>query len=431
MRRGQDKVSMVHDTSRRGSSSWRATLIAVCIAQATAIIGFDFTLPFIPLYLQHNLGVHGLGQTALWAGLIGFGPAIPATICGPLWGRLADRIGYRLMLIRAMICAGVLLALMGLAPNPGILLVLRMAQGALSGTVFSSQALVAASAPEKETGRAMGLLQMSVYFGATIGPVGGGLVAELAGYRAAFVAAGLLIAAATLVVFLFVHEPAQRPAQVARAEGRQPSIMSVLAIPAFAAALGLTLIVQLASTALFPIIPLFVQELLRSTHNVATATGWVMASSGVAAALGSYLAGRLQRRLGLKPLLLGCVVLSAALIVPQAFSHNYVTFLLLRSAGSFAFGALFGLVGIWAALSSPREAKGTAFGLMGAASSMGYGAGPLIGGMVTAAAGIRPVFFLSAGLIALVPLGLLLSSVVLPALSSSGKRLHPATEREH
>src|SRR5438270_7570728 len=104
----------------RTSSDWTATLVAVCLAQATAIAGFDFTLPFIPLYLQHDLGVHGMAQTALWAGLIGFGPAIPATIFGPLWGRVADRFGYRAMLLRAMACAALTITLMGLAPTAGV-----------------------------------------------------------------------------------------------------------------------------------------------------------------------------------------------------------------------------------------------------------------------------------------------------------------------
>ena len=186
-------------SARAGTSGWRATLLAVCFAQATAIVGFDFTLPFIPLYLQHDLGVHGLGQTALWAGLIGFGPAIPATIFGPLWGGVADRFGYRFMLLRAMISAAVLLSLMGFAPSPGVLLGLRMIQGGLTGTVFAAQALVAATVPEQETGRSMGLLQMSVSLGATLGPLGGGIVAEAVGFRAAFVSAGLLLAAAAMV----------------------------------------------------------------------------------------------------------------------------------------------------------------------------------------------------------------------------------------
>lgn len=394
---------MTQDLARPAEAqNWRSTLVGVCVAQATAIVGFDFTLPFIPLYLQHDLGVHGIGQTALWAGLISFGPAIPATIFGPLWGRLADRVGYRVMLLRAIICAAILLACMGLVPSAGVLLALRMIQGALTGTVYSAQALVAASVPERETGRSMGLLQMSVYIGATFGPIAGGVVSELFGYRAAFAGAGILLAGAAVVVFFFVHEPDRKAHKPAEKTSR-PSFVSVLLIPSFAAALVLTTVVQLANTALLPIVPLFVQELLRSGRGAAGATGWVMAFSGVTAAAGSYLAGRLQRYVGLKPLIVAALVASVVLLIPQAFAGSYVSFLLLRGAAAFAFGALFGLVGVWAAISSPKDAKGTAFGLLGAASSLGFGVGPLAGGALTALVGIRPVFIISAVSLAVLP----------------------------
>ena len=401
-----------------GAQHWRSTLIAVCIAQATAIVGFDFTLPFIPLYLQHDLGVHGVGQTALWAGLISFGPAIPATVFGPLWGRLADRLGYRVMLLRAIVCAAILLACMGLAPSAAVLLGLRMIQGALTGTVYSAQALVAASVPERETGRSMGLLQMSVYIGATFGPIAGGVVAELLGYRAAFAGAGILLGASAVVVFFFVHEPARRTAKVDDSPIR-PSFRSVLLIPSFAGALVLTLLVQLSNTALFPIVPLFVQELLHSSRGAASATGWVMAFSGVTAAAGSYLAGRLQRHVSLMPLIVGALAASVALLLPQAFSSSYLSFLLLRGAAAFAFGGLFGLVSVWAAVSSPKEAKGTAFGLLGAASSLGFGAGPLAGGALTALVGIRPVFVIAAVALALLPATLFGSAALVSAARRS------------
>ncbi|MGI8825445.1 MAG: MFS transporter [Chloroflexota bacterium] len=389
-------------SSRASTRGWRSTLAAVCIAQATAIAGFDFTLPFIPLYLQHNLGVHGLGPTALWAGLIGFGPSIPATIFGPFWGRLADRIGYRFMLLRAMLCASLLIAAMGLAPTPAILLVLRMIQGALTGTVFSSQALVAATLPEEETGRGMGLLQMSVYVGATFGPIGGGAVASAFGYRTAFVAAGVLLAVATVVVAIFVREPQRRMSHNKASREARPSMLSVLAVPSFLAAALLTLIVQVAATSLLPVVPLYVQQLLHTQQDVARQTGWLLAMSGVAAALGSYWAGRMEKQIGLRPLLLTSIVASAALLAPQALVHSFLAFLILRSVSACAFGALFGLVGTLAAKSSPRAAKGAAFGLLGAASSLGFGSGPLLGGVLVAFLGIRPLFVLAAGLLALI-----------------------------
>lgn len=388
---------------RSGAANWQSLLFAVCIAQAVAIMGFDFALPFMPLYLQRDLGVHGLGQVALWSGLIGFGPAIPATIFGPLWGRLADRFGYRTMLLRAMSCAAILLALMGLVPSPGVLLVLRMVQGALTGTVFAAQALVATSVPKDETGRSMGLLQMSVFLGATLGPVAGGTVATLLDYRASYISAGILLGLATVVVVLFVREPELRVEHRHESAKDRASMLSVIAVPAFAAVLGLTLIVQLAATALLPAIPLFVQDLLHSARSVPSDTGWLLAVSGLAAGAGSYFTGRLSKHLSVKPLIAVCLVLSALLFVPQAFSANYMQFLLMRSLGSLAFGGMTGLVGTLAALSSPSNAKGTAFGLMGSASSLGFGGGPLLGGAIVATFGIRSVFLFSAGMLLIMP----------------------------
>jgi MFS family permease len=333
-----------------------------------------------------------------------------------------------------MLCSAVLLTLMGLAPSPVILLVLRMVQGGLSGTVFAAQALVAATSPEEEVTRSMGYLQMGVYVGATMGPIGGGAVAQTLGYRAAFVAAGILLATGGAVVFALVRDPKRRTPRRSLESASRPSILSVLLIPAFTAALIFTLIVQLASTAMLPLIPLYVQELLHSGRNAAADTGWLMALSGLSAAVGSYWCGRLSRHIGLKPLLLSTAVLSAALIAPQAFAGSFVAFLLMRAVAALAFGALWSLVGAWSAFASPRDAKGAAFGLVGAASSLGFGTGPLLGGVLAAATGIRPVFLISACLVGLMPVLLIGLSSLLPALHGMdgrarvSRRLQPEAE---
>lgn len=374
----------------------------MCIAQATAILGFDFALPFMPLYLQHDLGVHGLAQIAVWSGIISFGPAIPATIFGPIWGRLGDRIGYRPMLLRAMLSAAVFLALMGFAQSLWMLLVLRMIQGGLTGTIYSAQALIAASAPEEDMGRAIGLLQMSVYAGATLGPVAGGIVAQVAGYRASFMMAGILLAIGTVIVFFFVSEPERARKSDIRRKAHVP-LAGLLHSPVFAGALAFTIVAQLVASSQLPTLPLFVQELLNGSGSVSADTGWLLAFSGLAAALGAYAAGRSHRRWGLAPPLIISTATALLILVLQAASPSYLIFLLLRSGSAFALGALFALVGVWAAASSPKDAKGAAFGLLGAASSLGFGAGPLLGGALVSIAGLRALF-LVAGAVLLIPL---------------------------
>ena len=355
----------------------------------------------MPLYLQQDLGIHGLGRIAIWAGIVGFGPAIPASIFGPMWGKLADKHGYRVMLLRAMASAAVLLALMGFAQSVWVLVVLRMVQGSLTGTIYSAQALVASNAPEQDTGRAMGLLQMSVYGGATVGPVAGGIIAALLGYRAAFFGAGALLLVATLIVFAFVSEPKRipRPERVERESKTRASLLGMMSSAPFAAALAFTVVCQVASSSQLPILPLFVQQLLGGTRNVVTATGWLLAISGLSAAAGSYIAGRMHRKFGLTQPLQLMAGLCAVLLLIQAFSPSYVSFLLLRSASAFFIGGLFALIGVWAAGASPRHAKGAAFGLVGAASSLGFGAGPLLGGLLVSVAGLRAVFIMAAVLV--------------------------------
>jgi DHA1 family multidrug resistance protein-like MFS transporter len=299
-----------------------------------------------------------------------------------------------------MLSAAILLALMGFAQSVWVLLVLRMVQGGLTGTIYSAQALVASSAPEEETGRAMGLLQMSVYAGATLGPVAGGVVAQLAGYRASFIGAGVLLAIATIIVFVFVSEPGTRRNRGEQgAAARRPSFASILLAPAFAGAVIFTVLSQFVASSQFPILPLFVQQLLGGAGSVSADTGWLLALSGLSAAAGAYSAGRLQRKFGLPQLLLLTVVACVLLLSLQAVAPSYMAFLALRAIATFTLGGLFALVGAWTAAASPAEAKGAAFGLVGAAASLGFGAGPLIGGVLVSVAGIRSVFIFSAVLL--------------------------------
>jgi MFS family permease len=73
-------------------------------------------------------------------------------------------------------------------------------------------------------------------------------------------------------------------------------------------------------------------------------------------------------------------------------------------------------VGTLAAKSSPPKARGAAFGLMGAVSSLGFGAGPLLGGGLAAVLGMRAVFAIAACLIGAIPLCFLAATAAAPML---------------
>jgi MFS family permease len=72
--------------------------------------------PIMPLFLP-VLGVSSAGAVALWAGILAGTTSLVAAFASPLWGRLADRHGRKLMLLRSSIAVGVFAALMGAATN--------------------------------------------------------------------------------------------------------------------------------------------------------------------------------------------------------------------------------------------------------------------------------------------------------------------------
>jgi MFS family permease len=75
---------------------WQLNLYALLAVLFVAFVGFSFSGPFLPLLVRH-LGVTEPRAVALWSGvLIGLGP-LSAVIASPMWGRLADRIGGRLL----------------------------------------------------------------------------------------------------------------------------------------------------------------------------------------------------------------------------------------------------------------------------------------------------------------------------------------------
>jgi DHA1 family multidrug resistance protein-like MFS transporter len=139
---------------------WRRILYVSFVAQTLSLIGFSFVFPFLPLYIQ-TLGVHGRA-VPLWSGVISFGLSIAMALVAPVWGTLADRYGRKPMVVRAMAGGVVTTGLLIIAPNVWVVLLLRILQGILAGSVAASQALVASVTPREEMAFSMGLMQAAV-----------------------------------------------------------------------------------------------------------------------------------------------------------------------------------------------------------------------------------------------------------------------------
>ncbi len=398
---------------------WRTTVRILWVTQFAIMAAFSSSLTFIPLYIL-ELGIPDPRQAALWAGIVAGGAGLSMAVFSPIWGALADRFGKKLMLERALVGATVTLLLMGFAQSAPQLLLLRVVQGALSGTTTAVSALVASITPREHLGRVLGTMQMSIFAGSTIGPFVGGVLADTLGFRAAFLTTSAICFCAGIAVFALVHEP--RGEKQPLPALRLPQWRNPLANSALSTVLMLApaiFVVQFAAMAARPVFPLFVAEIAASEFQatfggvtledfVATIAGLLIATTGVVATLCSLVTGRFIDSQRARLLLIAAVLGSVLANAGHAIVTSLVQLWLMRVVmGAFN--------GVWAptysatvGLSVPAERRGLAFGIASSASSLGNAVGPVVGGYIGAVLGIRAVFVAAAGALLLAALWLVL-----------------------
>ena len=135
---------------------WKRTLYVCLFGAFMASVGLSQAAPLIPLYLQ-DLGVHDQGSLANWSGIAMGVTYLMVALVSPFWGKLADRKGRKLILLRASFGMMVTNALLGFAQSPEHVVMIRILNGMVSGFFSGSITLVATQTPESRTGWALGL----------------------------------------------------------------------------------------------------------------------------------------------------------------------------------------------------------------------------------------------------------------------------------
>jgi len=75
---------------------YRRNLLAVTAASFIGFMGFTLVIA-LPAALLQLLGLTDVSRVAMWSGIsLGVTPALTALL-SPLWGRLADRFGRKIM----------------------------------------------------------------------------------------------------------------------------------------------------------------------------------------------------------------------------------------------------------------------------------------------------------------------------------------------
>ncbi len=299
-----------------GSPHWRRNLLVCIFGSFSTIVAMTLLLPFLPLYVE-QLGVSDPAAIAQWSGAAFGGAYLTAGLVAPLWGRLADRYGRKLMLIRASLGMAVAMSLTGMVQDVYQLMALRLLVGFLGGYASGSFVLVATQTPKARSGWALGTLSSGMMAGNLAGPLLGGVLPQLIGIRSTFLAAGAVIFIAFLATTFLIRED-KRPATTAKVRERG----GFAAVPnkgPLVAMLFTGMLLMLANMSIEPIISLYVAEIVTDPARVTVVAGFVMSATALGTILSASRLGKLADRVGHWNVIAGCLAVSAVLLIPQAF----------------------------------------------------------------------------------------------------------------
>ncbi|MEM5368614.1 MFS transporter [Paraburkholderia azotifigens] len=386
--------------TERNQHYWMRNLFVCVFGSFTTLVSLSMLLPFLPLYVK-QLGVTSQADVIQWSG-VAFGATFLGTaVTAPLWGRLADRYGRKPMLIRAAVGMAVVMSLIGVAHNVYELVGLRLVAGLVGGYASASTVMVGTQAPRERAGWALGLLSTGALAGNLIGPLIGGLLPGWIGIHGTFFAGGAVIAVAALLTIFVVKEdfePAtdtkRRAVGAAAAEDAPRTRYAVIG-----ALLATAMMVLLANMSIEPVITVYVGSLGVAPDHLARIAGVVMACSAFGSMFTAARLGALADRIGGWNVIIGCLVVTVLVMIPQAFVEQWWQLAALRALMGMSLAGLLPAIAKLARHAVDESRTGQMLGYLQSAQFSGQVLGPVIGGQIAVHLGMHSVFFATGSLL--------------------------------
>lgn len=374
--------------------NWKRNLTVVWLGCFLTGAAFSLVMPFLPLYVE-QLGVTGHSELNMWSGLVFSITFLFSAVASPLWGGLADRKGRKIMLLRSALGMGIVMLLMGLAQNIWQFLVLRALLGLLGGFIPNANALIATQIPRHKSGWALGTLSTGGVSGALLSPLAGGFLADNYGLRPVFFMTAAVLFICFMLTLFFIREnftPVSKKEMLHVKEVFGSLKNRELVLSLFVT----TLIIQVATGSIAPILTLYVRDLAGNISNIAFISGMIASVPGVAALMCAPRLGKLGDRIGPEKILIVALIVSVLLLIPMSFVQTPLQLGILRFLLGAADGALLPAVQTLLVYNSSNQIAGRIFSYNQSFRDIGNVTGPLIGAAVSANYGFRAVFCVTA-----------------------------------
>jgi MFS family permease len=164
-----------------------------------AVTGVGIVVPLLPVY------AHSLGASGFYIALIFGGFSLSRTFFLPWFGKLSDQKGRKPFITFGLFAYFIISVAFIFFQDIKGLVLLRAIQGVASAMIMPvAQAYIGEITPKGKEGISMGMFNMSVFIGLSIGPLLGGVIKDYFSLQAAFGAMGVLSFAAFCLSFFFL-----------------------------------------------------------------------------------------------------------------------------------------------------------------------------------------------------------------------------------
>lgn len=393
----------------------RSPLLLMALTILIDFTGFGLIIPLLPFWAER------FGANAVEIGLLITVYALAQFLFTPVLGTLSDRYGRKPIIFVSLLIEVVALVLTALAGSLPMLLVARFIGGIGASNIGSAQAVVSDVTTREGRAKGMGMIGAAIGLGFVIGPALGGVLAPRSQALPFWVAAGVALVNA-LLVLLFLPETRTRrtsESESLEAEGRGLGVLlsgwrTVGHYPAILLLVFVNLIYTVAFTSMETVFPLFTQH---TFGWGAAQNGYIFTYIGILIVImQGGLVGRLVKRWSEQGVLLAGLVLMAVGLILLAFSTQLSVLLVTMGVLSIGDGAVTPTVSTLLSFASPTEIQGETLGFAQGMGGLGRIIGPLLAGSAYTFGGSATPF-IGGGI--LVVLAVFITSLAMPALSSA------------
>ena len=292
------------------------------------------------------------------------------------------------------------------------LLLLVLMPGQVRVPAFDS----GAPSPRIIPGICLGIMQGALTAGGIIGPLFGGILAEVFGMRMSFFLAAAALFLNFIVLVFFIKEPPTDTAGADSAADSEGDKVSLWKIPVIRLMLVSAALVQVVILIVQPILTTYISHLAGDLDNLVFISGLIFSMSGFSSAITAPLWGRFGQHHGFVKALRLSLVLAGIFFFVQALPDTLYTFAASQFAIGLFFSGIYPSINAILAEKTSASIKGRVFGLMFSAQQIGAMGGPILGGVIATFLGMKYVFLAAGALLLFISL----------AVQRKARQLHEA-----